>query len=81
MTSMGRELHTAEEIRDEVARLLNSGRKKPLPVPLPYKLSMDSDPFDDFGANWAMYEQGGWALHRDDVRRAIVAVKAKWDLA
>jgi len=77
---MTRELHTAEEIRDEVARLLNAGRSKPLPVPLPHKLTLDADPFDDFGANWAMPEQGAWSLHREDVKRAIVAVKAKWDL-
>lgn len=75
-----RELYTAEEIRDEVARLLNTGREKPLPVPLPTRLSMTSDPFTDFGANWHMPAQGAWTLHLEDVRRAIVAVKARWDL-
>jgi hypothetical protein len=75
-----RELRTAEEIRDEVARRLNTGRKVPLPVPLPERLSMPSDPFTDHGANWQMPSQGAWALHLEDVRRAIVAVKARWDL-
>lgn len=76
-----RELRTAEEIRDEVTRLLNADRREPLPVPLPTRLTMPSDPFDDFGANWQMPEQAAWDLHRAEVRRAIVAVKAKWDLA
>jgi hypothetical protein len=80
MADLPRERHTAAEIRDEVSRLLNARRSAPLPVPLPTRLSMPSDPFTDFGANWQMPEQSAWRLHQDDVRRAIVAVKAKWDL-
>lgn len=75
---MERELHTAEEIRDEVDRLLNAGRKVRLVVPLP-SLVMERDPFEG-GANWQMpvflQRKGNEAA----IGRAIVAVKQKWDL-
>ncbi len=78
---MPRELHTAEEIRDEVARLLNTGRKAPITIPLPHKLALGSDPFDDWEANWAIEAHPSFAADTEAVRAAIVAVKSKWDLA
>lgn len=77
----GRERYTAEEIRDEVAAILNVGRKVPITVPLPTRLSLPSDAFEDFEANWVIPGHPSFAADRDAVRRAIVAVKAKWDLA
>ncbi len=74
-----RELHTAEEIRDEVARLLNRERKVPIEVPLPM-LVIERDPFEG-GANWQMPRFG--KQHKGNeaaIGRAIVAVKMKWDL-
>lgn len=75
---MARELHTAEEIRDEVARLLNAGRKFPLEVPLPMR-SIERDEFEG-GANWNMPRFKGHKGNEAAIGRAIVAVKEKWDL-
>ncbi len=80
MTSMPREQHTAEEIRDEVARLLNAGRKVPIAVPLPTKLSMPSDPFAYSEANWQIPALPGFRADPEAVKAAILAVKARWDL-
>lgn len=77
---MPRELHTAEEIRLEVYRLLNAGRKVSIDVPLPTKLSMPSDPFDYFSANWMIAAQPGFAADPEAVKMAILAVKRRWDL-
>lgn len=78
---MPRELHTAEEIRDEVARLLNDGRKFPLFVPLPLRRYFD-DPFEGGGANWQMpnFRRGELEKNAPAIGEAIMAVKAKWDL-
>lgn len=78
---MPRELHTAEEIRAEVDRLLNAGRKVAITVPLPVKLSMPSDPFNDRGANWQIPAHPSFASDTEAVKAAITAVKARWDLA
>lgn len=78
---MKREKHTAAEIRDEVDRLLNAGRKVPITVPLPTRLGMPSDPFTDFTANWAIPSHPSFQADRDAVKAAILAVKARWDLA
>lgn len=75
-----REKHTAEEIREEVARLLNAGRKVPIIVPLPTRLSMPSDPFDDRAANWQIPAHPSFAADTDAVRAAITNVKGRWDL-
>lgn len=78
---MPRELHTAEEIRDEVARLLNAGRKFPLEVPLPYKLAFEPDPFWTHPeANWQMHRFPQVSGNEEAIRRAIMDVKARWDL-
>jgi hypothetical protein len=42
---------------------------------------MSSDPFTDYGANWHMPAQAAWEQNLEAVRHAILAVKAKWDLA
>jgi hypothetical protein len=76
-----REVRTAVEIREAVARLLNAGRKVPITVPLPTRLSMSSDAFDDRAANWQIPAHPSFAADRKAVKAAIVAVKAKWDLA
>lgn len=77
---MGRELRSATEIRDEVARLLNAGRKVPIVVPLPTRLSMPSDPFDDRAANWQIPAHPSFAADTEAVRKAITDVKARWDM-
>lgn len=76
-----RELHTADEIRDEVSRILNAGRKRPITVPLPTRLALPADAFEDHAANWMIPAHPTFAADREAVRAAIVAVKAKWDLA
>lgn len=78
---MGREVRTAEEIRAEVERLLNARRKVPIAVPLPTKLAMQSDPFDDRGANWMIPSAPGFAADPEAIKAAIVAVKDRWDMA
>ena len=75
---MRRELHTAEEIRDEVSRLLNAGRKVPITVPLPVRLAMPSDPFEDMEANWMIPAHPSFQADPEAVKRAIVAVKSRW---
>ncbi len=76
---MARELHTAEEIRAEVDRLLNTGRKVPLAVPLPL-LALERDPLEG-SANWNMPRLPGTKGNEAAIGKAIVAVKSKWDLA
>lgn len=78
---MAREIRSADEIRAEVDRLLNVGRKVAITVPLPTKLSMPSDPFSDRAANWMIPSAPGFAADPEAVRAAIVAVKEKWDMA
>ncbi len=63
-----------------MARLLNAGRKVPITVPLPTRLSMPSDPFDYHEANWMIPAHPSFAADPEAVK-AIVAVKARWDLA
>ncbi len=75
---MSREQHTAEEIRDEVARILNRERKVPLEVPLPMFV-IERDPFEG-GANWQMQRLKNTKGNEAAIGRAIVAVKMKWDL-
>lgn len=77
---MKREAKTAEEIRDEVDRLLNAGRKVAIVVPLPTRLSMPSDAFDDRAANWQIPAHPSFASDREAVKKAIVDVKGRWDL-
>lgn len=77
---MDRELRSATDIRDEVARLLNAGRKVPIVVLLPTKLSMPSDPFDDRAANWQIPAHPSFAADVEAVRKAITDVKARWDM-
>lgn len=76
----GREPHSAEEIRAEVARLVNAGRMRPITVPLPTRLALPADPFEDHEANWMIPAHPSFDADREAVRRAIVAVKAKWDM-
>ncbi len=76
---MTREPHTAEEIRDEVARILNAGRKVPITVPLPMKL-MEPDWTVDPEANWAIPHHASFQADTAAVRDAILAVKARWNL-
>lgn len=79
---MTRELHTAEEIRAEVSRLLNEGRMNLIDVPEPLRLAAEDDTLVDGGANWDMPEfrprqaRGSEAA----IGRAVLAVKGKWDL-
>jgi hypothetical protein len=66
------------EIRAEVDRLLNAGRKVPLAVPLPM-LVMDPDPLEG-NSNWQMPRFTGHRGNEVAIGRAIMAVKVKWDL-
>lgn len=75
-----KERHTAEDIRDEVYRLLNAGRKVPITVPLPVRLGLPSDAFADWEANWMIPAHPSFAADPEAVRRAIVDVKGRWDL-
>lgn len=74
---MARELHTAEEIRTELARLLQID---PDLLPLPERLTLPSDPFDDSGANWHIPAWPNIWPNGTAVRKAILNVKARWDL-
>lgn len=76
---MPREPHTAEEIRDEVARLLNTGRKVPLHVPLPVLL-LEPDWTVDPEANWMIPVLPKTAGNEEAIRAAILDVKARWNL-
>jgi hypothetical protein len=76
---MARELRTAEEIRDEVARLVNRGRPVPLIVPLPM-LMTERDPLQG-GANWHMPRFVARKGNEVPIERAILNVKLRWDLA
>lgn len=78
---MARELHTAEEIRDEVARLVNAGRKFPLHVPLPLLRTFE-DTFEGGGANWHMPNFRSKEVHDNAaaIGRAIMDVKSRWDM-
>lgn len=78
---MPRELRTAEEIRDEVARILNLGRKVPLQVPLPLRLAFEADTFIGGGANWQMPAFPKVRGNEAAIGRSIMTVKMKWDLA
>lgn len=78
---MTREAKTAGEIQDEVARLLNTGRKVAITVPLPIRLALPSDGFADYEANWQIPAHPSFAADREAVKKAIVAVKARWDMA
>lgn len=76
---MGRELHTSEEIRDEVARLVNRGRPVPLVVPLPTPVT-ERDPLEG-GANWQMPRFAAYKGNEVPIERAILNVKLRWNLA
>jgi len=76
---MARELRTAKEIRDEVARLVNRGRPVPLVVPLP-TLMIERDPIEG-GANWYMPRFAARKGNEVPIERAILNVKLRWDLA
>lgn len=76
---MARELHSAEEIRDEVARLVNRGRPVLLAVPLPILVTERDSPED--GANWQMPRFAAHKGNEVPIERAIFNVKLRWDLA
>jgi hypothetical protein len=73
-----RQLHSATEIRNEIARLLNAARPFPLRVPLP--LSADRG-VDGSNANWDLpAEFRAKAGYQIDIGLAVLAVKRRWDL-
>jgi hypothetical protein len=76
---MARELHTSDEIRDEVARLVNRGRPVPLVVPLPIAAT-ERDPLEG-GANWQMPRFPAHKGNEVPIERSILNVKLRWDLA
>lgn len=80
MATARREVHSAEEIRDEVLRLI---KKSPdyeagnpaLGVGLPYTLVER----DELGANWSLF--GPTTAHETPlVRAAIDEVRGRWDI-
>lgn len=75
---MPRELHTAEEIRAEIARLLAVHVAE---LPLPERLVLEPDWTEAGGANWHIPAWPGIWPNTDAVRRAILDVKARWDMA
>jgi hypothetical protein len=76
---MARELHTSQEIRDEVARLVNRGRLVPLVVPLPITATQ-RDSLEG-GANWEMPRFAAHKGNEVPIERAILNVKLRWNLA
>lgn len=81
---MERKKHTAEEIRSEVARLLNEGRMHPIDVPLPLRLEAEAEAeiFAGDSLNWQMPSFKPRQLRGSEsaIEEAIMAVQAKWDL-
>jgi hypothetical protein len=75
---MTRELHTAEEIRAEVARLLNANREVPLLVPLPTPVSV-RDPVEG-NANWRMPRFVAHHGNKMAIGLALLDVQMRWDL-
>jgi hypothetical protein len=71
-----REMHTAEEIRAEVDRLLNINHFHRVEVPLPDWIR---PPGFVNGANWQM-PVFGETRHRDIIHRAVYNVQRRWDL-
>jgi hypothetical protein len=79
LPTVARELHTSEEIRDEVARLVNRGRPVPLVVPLPIP-AIRRDSLEG-GANWEMPRFPAHKGNELPIERAILNVKLRWNLA
>jgi hypothetical protein len=80
MATAAREVHTAEEIRDEVLRLMRMSpdyepENPDLVVSLPYELVKR----DELGANWSLFGPGT-AYETPLVRAAIDDVRHRWDL-
>jgi hypothetical protein len=75
---MSREIHTAEEIRAEVDRLLNRDRAVPLVVPLPTRV-IRRDPLEG-NANWQMPRFEAHDGNEMAIGLAILDVKMSWDL-
>lgn len=71
-----KEARTAPAIRAEIARLLGV---EPDSLPLPERLVLDPDPWDG-GANWHIRSWPGIWPNTTAVRKAILDVKARWDL-
>jgi hypothetical protein len=71
--------HSAAEIRDEVARLLNATRPFALRVPLPIRVARAPENLD---CNWDMSAefraQPGYQI---EIGLALLSVKRRWDLA
>lgn len=72
----GREPHTAEEIRDEVDRLLNTNALLRLTVPLPVAAERDHS---KWGANWDMHFDRSIG-HQIEIGIVLLQVKKRWDL-
>ena len=76
-----RELSTADEIREEVSRLIHEEREikadqAKIIVPVPILAGPDSD-----GCNWIMFTFRGDAVgHQNAIRAAVVDVKRRWNL-
>lgn len=69
-------LHTAQEIRDEVDRLLNKDSRIRIAVPLPVATERDQS---KAGANWDMHfeNSGGYQI---EIGLVLLDVKMRWDL-
>ena len=73
-----RELHTAEEIRDELSRLLNEDRPgPPLPVLLPLRRQV---PPGEDGANWEFQWHESYHGDTCGIRVVLVDVQSRWNL-
>jgi hypothetical protein len=75
---MRKEIHSAEEIRAEVHRLLNEVRRTPLRVPLPHPVEPTES---NMAANWDMPRDfRSHAGYQIEIGLALIALKKRWDL-
>jgi hypothetical protein len=73
-----RQSHSAAEIRDEVARVLNARRRFSLRVPLPVPAPRAPENLD---CNWDMSaEFRAQAGYQIEIGLALLSVKKRWDL-
>jgi hypothetical protein len=73
-----REQHSAAQIHDEVARLLNANRPFPITVPLPVRVPRHAD---NLSSNWDMPpEFRSYAGFQIEIGLALLSLKQRWDL-
>ena len=84
MTTAAREVHSAEEIRAEVHRLIHQGQdvrddgaEIGVPPPQPYGEGVR----EPNGSNWYMDTFGNAQGYEGWIRHVVFSVQSRWDLA